>query len=202
MTLQKLKEIYKVTMAGINGLMEAGRIFKMHANEIKLYIQCNERLYKRSKFTISEALQIWYLREIGYTHNEIIEIHKSSKSTIIRVLKEMDIQNDREIHRNLGQAQIASIILHRQQGLSYKAIAEMYNTDINNIKQVLKPFQCNLPSHVGGRKAQISDEEIMKMRQLRKLGYSYTKIAKEFKRSLSTVYNYTNFKKDEVRVYV
>lgn len=192
MTLQKLKEIYKVVRETIGGLQNASSKFNMSEHTIKMYVQNKAKLYPRSRFTITQGLSIWYTRELGYSLQEVANMSGISKTSVHRILEFINSNSNMEIPPEFSNEDVTQMVEYRKLRYSYKRIASIFSTTINNIKKALEPYLLSLPKHTAGRKAQINRKEVDKMITLRNQGYSYPEIAKETNRALSTVFNYIN----------
>ena len=192
MTLQELKEIYKMVRETVGGLQNASLVFGLTENRIRLYLQTKDQLYPRSKFTINQGLVIWYTRELGYSLHEISDMVGISKTSVHRILDYMDNNDNRDVHPDFSSEDVQKMVNYRKLRYSYKKIASIFSTTIDNIKKALEPYLSSLPKHTAGRKTQIDKNEVNRMIELRKKGYSYTKIAEETNRALSTVFNYIN----------
>lgn len=192
MTLKNLKEIYKMVRETIGGLHDASSKFRISEHTIKLYLQSKDKLYTRSKFTISQGLLVWYNRQLGYSLQEISNMADISKTSVHRILEYMDGNDSREISPEFSNEDIKQMVNYRKQRFSYKKIASLYSTTVNNIKKALEPYLASLPKHTSGRKTQICKKDVDKMIELRNKGYSYPAIAREVNRALSTVFNYIN----------
>lgn len=200
MQLRKLMEVYKVVRASVDGLDIAAKQFNLPVSLIRQQIQSKDRIYSRSRFTIAQCLPIWYLHESGYTINEICQMTYITKSTVMNILKHMKTNGDQEVNSDLVACNIETIAKLREKGYTYNELAIQFETTIDNIKMILEPYQ-TLPKHVGGRRAQVTDEEIQRMRRLRDKGMSYNQIATTMKRSVSTIHAYVNFPKEHNRKF-
>lgn len=195
MILKELKEIYIGVRGCLYGIGDICNKFKMNELEIKRYIYSKQKLYPRSKFTVSQALSIWYEIYLGKPLKDVAKAFSVSMCELKNLMNFMDNNENMKVKPELTQKQIMEIVDYRRARCSYAEIACMYDTSINNIKRVLEPYMSELPRHIGGRRTQITDDDIKLMNKLRDNGYSYSQIAKKIDRAISTVFNYLNTQK-------
>lgn len=192
MILKELKEIYIDVRNSLYGIGDVCDKFKMGESDIKRFINSKHKLYPRSKFTVSQALSIWYELYLGKPLKDVAKSFSISLNVLKNLINFMDNNDNREVKPEFTNEQVIEIVKYRKAQYAYSEIAYMFNTDINNIKRVLVPYMSELPKHIGGRKAQVSNDEIKLMNQLRNMGYSYSQIARVVDRAISTVFHYTN----------
>lgn len=192
MVLKELKEIYIWVRGSLYGIGDICNKFNIQESEIKRFIYSKEKIYPRSKFTVSQALTIWYEVYLGKPLKDVAKYFSISMCKIKNLMNFMDNNENVKVKPELTQTQIMEIVNYRKDCYSYAEIASMYDTSINNIKRVLEPYMSELPRHIGGRRTQITDDDIILMNKLRDNGYSYSQIAKKINRAISTVFNYIN----------
>ena len=192
MILKELKEIYIDVRNSLYGIGDVCNKFHMNEAEIKRYIYSKEKLYPRSKFTISQALSVWYELYLGKSLKEVAKSFSTTVCKLKNLIHFMDNNDNIEVKPEFTNSQVMEIVKYRKAQYSYSEIANMFNTSINNIKRVLVPYMSELPRHIGGRKVQVTNEEIELMNELRNNGCSYSQIAKRVNRAISTVFHYTN----------